>query len=197
MGVSRKSRGARRPARGSLFLIIGLLVASAVVRIGTGAGQVWARGAPADQNLAKSTPESCEPAPNFRAMMDVFKEREARIVQQEKDLLNRAQVLVVTDEEVALKLIELEKAEAQLKSLISVAETAAEDDLTRLTKVYETMKPKDAAALFEQMDPEFAAGFVGRMKPESAAGVMAGLSPEAAYTVSVILAGRNANAPTQ
>ena len=31
-----------------------------------------------------------------------------------------------------------------------VADTAAEDDLIRLTTVYENMKPKDAAALFEK-----------------------------------------------
>jgi flagellar motility protein MotE (MotC chaperone) len=57
------------------------------------------------------------------------------------------------------------------------------------------MKPKDAAALFEEMDPGFAAGFLGRMRAVAAASVMAGLSPQTAYSVSVIMAGRNANAP--
>ena len=33
------------------------------------------------------------------------------------------------------------------------------------------------------------------MKPEAAAGILARLSPQAAYTVSVILAGRNATVP--
>jgi flagellar motility protein MotE (MotC chaperone) len=57
------------------------------------------------------------------------------------------------------------------------------------------MKPKDAAALFETMEPEFAAGFIARMLPDSAAKVMSGLDPKVAYTISVILAGRNASAP--
>ena len=69
---------------------------------------------------------------------------------------------------------------------------AAEDDLAGLTRVYETMKPKDAAALFERMDARFAAGFLARMRPEAGAGIMAGLSPEAAHAISVVLAGRNA-----
>ena len=58
-------------------------------------------------------------------------------------------------------------------------------------------KPKDAAALFETMDPSFAAGFLSRMPADAAAGVLAGLSPEAAYTISVVMAGRNANAPQE
>lgn len=45
------------------------------------------------------------------------------------------------------------------------------------------------------MDPGFAAGFLGRMRPEAAAGIMTGLSPETAYTISVVLAGRNADVP--
>ena len=81
--------------------------------------------------------------------------------------------------------------------LLAVAEKAAEGDLSRLTSVYEAMKPKDAAALFEAMEPEFAAGFLGRMRPDAAAGIMTGLSPETAYMISVVLAGRNARAPTE
>ena len=95
------------------------------------------------------------------------------------------------------KLIALTQAEAALRDTIALADTAAESDLDRLTKVYENMKPKQAAALFEEMHPNFAAGFLGRMRPEAAAEIMAGLSPEAAHTFSVVMAGRNANVPTE
>ena len=57
------------------------------------------------------------------------------------------------------------------------------------------MKPKDAAALFEEMSPEFAAGFLGLMRADAAALIMTGLEPTTAYSISVILAGRNANVP--
>ena len=128
--------------------------------------------------------------------MTAFEERELRIERQEEEIRNRMRALSVADTEVSRKLVELERAEDQLRSVIAMAETAADDDVTRLTRVYETMKPKNVAALFEEMDPEFAAGFIARMNPDSAAGVMTGLSPHAAYTISVVLAGRNANVPT-
>jgi flagellar motility protein MotE (MotC chaperone) len=59
------------------------------------------------------------------------------------------------------------------------------------------MKPKDAAAIFESMDVTFAAGFLARMNRDAAARLMAGLSAEKAYSISVVMAGRNARAPTR
>jgi flagellar motility protein MotE (MotC chaperone) len=48
--------------------------------------------------------------------------------------------------------------------------------------------------LFERMSPDFAAGFLGRMRPEAAAAIMSGLPPELGYSISVLLASRNADA---
>jgi flagellar motility protein MotE (MotC chaperone) len=83
-----------------------------------------------------------------------------------------------------------------LRAVLAIADGAAEGDLARLTAVYESMKPKDAAPLFEKMAPEFAAGFLGRMRPEAAGAILSGLPPDMAYSISAILAGRNATAPT-
>ena len=103
----------------------------------------------------------------------------------------------IAEEEIARQMKALEEAEASLKSTLSIADDAAESDVARLTAVYEQMKPEEAAALFSEMDPQFAAGFLGRMRPDAAAAVMAGLDPADAYSISVILAGRNARAPRQ
>jgi flagellar motility protein MotE (MotC chaperone) len=86
------------------------------------------------------------------------------------------------------------EAEARLRGLMTLAEESAEGDLAQLTSVYENMKPKDASLLFERMSPDFAAGFLGRMRPDAAAAIMSGLPPELGYSISVLLAGRNAEA---
>jgi flagellar motility protein MotE (MotC chaperone) len=90
---------------------------------------------------------------------------------------------------------ELTAAEASLKEVLTIADGAAEQDLARLTAVYEAMKPADAAALFDAMAPEFAAGFLGRMQTTAAAAVLAGMSRDKAYSISILIAGRNAMAP--
>ncbi|MGR3711980.1 MAG: MotE family protein [Shimia sp.] len=179
-------------------MVTSFLVASALLRVGVGASEAIAREEPliGSPLATMSSPQTCEQPEDMRALMAAFEEREMRIEKQEEEIRNRMQALAVADTEVTRKLAELEAAEGRLRSVIAVAETAADDDVTRLTRVYETMKPKNVAALFEEMDPDFAAGFIARMNPDSAAGVMAGLSPHAAYTISVVLAGRNANVPT-
>jgi flagellar motility protein MotE (MotC chaperone) len=128
-------------------------------------------------------------------LIAALKERESRVVEREKRLEMRLRALAVADAEIEKRMQALSETEQALRATLSLADEASENDLLRLTAVYESMKPKDAAALFEEMDPNFAAGFLGRMRPDVAASVMAGLTPAAAYSISVILAGRNANAP--
>jgi len=198
--MSRRHKRRGQPGRGTLFIITGLLVGSALIRVGGDAGQALARPPDAEEIAASAAAlpaRQCETPEDLRAMLDAFGAREARLVAREAALRDRAQALQIADEEIAAKLAELERAEAELRETIALADTAAEGDLDRLTKVYESMKPKQAAALFEEMNPNFAAGFLGRMRPEAAAEIMAGLSPEAAHMFSVVLAGRNAEVPKE
>jgi len=186
--------GKIRAGRGALMMISALLVGSAMVRIGLGAGAAWAED---PINVSALAPAHCETSAGMHRMLESFRAREARIATQESAMIERMQALKLADEEMERKLAALVAAEEDLRATIAMADTAAEGDISRLVKVYENMKPKQAAALFEQMNPEFAAGFLGRMRPESAAGIMAGLSPGAAHSFSVVLAGRNAEAPTE
>ena len=100
-------------------------------------------------------------------------------------------------DEIESRIIELTRVEDSLRSVLTIAKEAAEQDITKLIAVYESMKPKSAAALFQEMTPEFSAGFIARMKPEAAALIMTNLEPSVAHAVSVVMAGRNANAPKE
>jgi flagellar motility protein MotE (MotC chaperone) len=187
---------APRPRRGTLVLIAGLLASAGLIRLGLGLNQARALEGPVTQPAAVAT-AACPAAANGPVMplVAALKAREARLAAREAAVQDRAQALALTGKAVAAKLAELKAAEARLSRKIAFANGAAEKDVAQLTAVYENMKPKDAAAVFEQMQPEFAAGFLGRMKPEAAAAILSGMTPEKAYTVSVIVAGRNARGP--
>lgn len=190
----------RRSTRGALTVIAVFLVGSALLRLGNSAGQAFALAAEdidAAPLPAAAQGMACKAREDLQPLLIAFQAREARIAQQEEAISSRMQALSLADDEIVKKLAALKQAEQDLREMIALAETAAEGDLARLTKVYETMKPKQAAALFEEMAPEFAAGFIGRMRPEAAAAIMAGLSPEAAHRFSVVLAGRNAEVPSE
>ena len=195
-----KSKGTR-PARGTLLLIAILLIGSAIIRLGLDAGQALALQTAPAKDHADHRPMAdtfaCEPLPDFAGMLAAFQKREAVLETRESQLRARMQALSIIDQEITKKMSALEQAEDELRATLALADSAAENDLSKLTTVYENMKPKDAAALFEQMDPSFSAGFLGRMRPEAAAAIMAGLTPQAAYTISAILAGRNADVPKE
>ena len=190
----------KAPGRGTLVAISALLIGSALVRIGDDAGQALAKAPDASEVTIpeqETAHAECKNPEEFQPMLDAFQDRETRLKDKENALQDRLQALKFANREIDRKLAQLTEAEEALRATIALADTAAESDLDRLTRVYENMKPKQAAALFEEMDPNFAAGFLGRMRPESAAAVMAGLSPEAAHMFSVVLAGRNASVPTE
>lgn len=188
---SRRKRG----SRGVLWLIALSLIGSAFVRLGGETGAAIAEMA-SGQSIDVA-PESCTEDEDIAALLTLLREREATIAAKESALTDRAQAISVAEEQIRRNLAALEQAEADLQRMISLSSEAAEDDLAQLTAVYENMKPKQAAEVFAAMTPVFAAGFLSRMRTDAAAQILAGLEPETAYAISVLLAGRNASAPTE
>lgn len=183
-----------RPRAGVLTLISVLMIGSAVIRLALEAGPAMARG-PEPSTAEQNDHPSSSADPNM--LLSELLRREDAVRQHEENLRDKERALAIAEQAVTARLAELQTAEESLRATLAIADQAAEADLIRLTEVYQNMKPKDAAALFETMDPVFAAGFLSRMPPEAAADIMAGMQPDAAYTISVVIAGRNANAPQE
>lgn len=178
-----------------------LLVGSVILRLGDHVGAAWASPNPivTDPQVTRADrvlglPLDTQTLP---ALLDAFKEREANLLEAEQRAKIREEALARSTQAITEQLAILEEAEARLADTLARTDTAAAADLDRLAAVYQNMKPRDTAALFSQMAPGFAAGFLGLMRPESAAAIMTELEPETAHLISVMLAGRNANAPTQ
>ncbi|MCA0997557.1 MotE family protein [Alloyangia pacifica] len=201
--------GHRRAGRGVLAVIGALLIASALVRLGVGAALALNNVAEAGEHeraldMAQADPNAgadatapgvCVGEEDLAPALEALRAREAEVTQREEDLRSRMQALRVAEATIEEKLAAMQETEQRLRATIAMAETAAEQDIAQLTQVYANMKPREAAALFAQMEPDFAAGFLGRMRPDAAAAILSGMDPQAAYTISVMLAGRNANAP--
>jgi flagellar motility protein MotE (MotC chaperone) len=184
----------RPGGRGVLWILALFLAASGALRVGSEVGLAFANASPdASEGGGVAPPLVCEEPP--AALAVALSAREEQVARSEAALAERLAALDLAEEAITGRIVELEAAETKLRDTLALADGAAEEDLLRLTAVYETMKPKDAAQLFEAMTPEFAAGFLGRMRPDAAAAVFSGMTPEASYAVSVILAGRNAEVP--
>ncbi|MBP9950376.1 MAG: hypothetical protein KBF27_01330 [Cypionkella sp.] len=179
-------------ARGAPVILALLLAASGALRLGSGIGKAFAN-AETPVIAVASDPVAC-PVPPL-ALAQALTQREFALATRETANDDRMAALTLADQAVSARLKELQDAQSQLKATLSLADGAAEEDLKRLTSVYEAMKPADAAALFEAMEPDFAAGFLGRMSATSAAAVLSGMKPQSAYSISVLIAGRNALVP--
>ncbi|MDT0681677.1 hypothetical protein RM543_03190 [Roseicyclus sp. F158] len=184
-----------KPRRGALVMIAVLFSAGAAVRL-MGHADVIARAAFASDGEAASD-DLCTPQPAIAELLADLKARGDELDAREETLTGRAAEIAVAEEELAVSLQRLTEAEQALQDTIAAADGAMESDVDRLVRVYEAMKPAEAAGLFEAMEVSFAAGFLARMNAESAAAIMSGLPPEMAYAVSLSLAGRNAGVPTE
>lgn len=195
--MTRASKPARRPrrrqGRGALVVIVVLFAGSGMIRLGEGA---FALASTPEEEVTPE-PASCAPPADAAALLTALRERDEVLSAREGELEDRAQAIAVASAQIDKKIADLVAAEERLAATLTLADEAAEGDIARLTAMYEAMKPKDAAPLFEEMAPDFAAGFLGRMRPDAAGALLAALEPKTAYTISVLLAGRNAAAPTQ
>lgn len=198
--ITRKPKRIPRIRKRSILVLLAVtLVASGVLRLGPVTAAFaedlseLLSGTTADTSSTTSQPAQ----PDVAVVLAALQEREALLEEREQKLSQRLTALSIAEVRVTEKLQELTKAEEVLASTMAMAKTAAADDLDRLTTLYENMKPKQAIPLFAAMEPDFAAGFIAKMKPAAAAQIMAGLDPQSSYAISVVLAGRNASAPTK
>ncbi len=184
-------RSSLRPAASGLLMLLALVfLAAGMSRLGLGVVVGFAADTEIQDPAAQETSDR-DPADLFASL----RAREARLEQAEAEFDARLSILNETEAALRRQMQELIAAEERLSQTLRLTETVAEDDLSRLTSVFENMKPQQAANLFATMDIEFAAGFIARLRPETAAEIMAGLDPVLGYAISAVLAGRHASIP--
>lgn len=191
-----KKKARRRFGRGSLVLIASLFAASGMIRFGSGIAQAFATGTEPHDSGATAGAD-CVSEPGVLLMLKEVQTREKTLAEREQLLADRSQAIGLAEKRIEERLASLVEAEQNLAKTVTIADQAADQDVARLVTVYENMKPKEAAPLFSAMAPDFAAGFLSRMRPDASAAVMAALDPQVAYSISVIMAGRNAGAPQE
>lgn len=186
------SGGRRRFVPSALTLVTVFLILSGAGRlamIGAATAQAQTATSPASDAAPSLALQAI--APTLSALLKEAEERHAQLDLRERKLDDIEAKLVQSRAQIEIDLARLTEAEKALRDRIALADTAAEDDVARLTNVYENMAPDVAASLFALMEPQFAAGFLGRMRPDAAAAILAGLDTDKAYAISVVLAGRN------
>jgi flagellar motility protein MotE (MotC chaperone) len=120
-------------------------------------------------------------------VLNQLSQRRAELDKRAKELDGREALAKVAEQRIDQKVKEMETLRQQLQAMVNQVGGAQNAELENLVKIYETMKPDDAAKIFENLDMPVLLGVIQRMKPKSVAPILAKMQPEKAKQVTVAL----------
>ncbi len=144
------------------------------------------RRAPPEGNLSTAEVELLQTLATRRNELD----QRAQAVEQREALLK------VGEDRVNQKVAELNALKIDIEKLLSMRKSKEEAELQNLVKIYEAMKPREAATIFDGLDMPVLLDVVEKMKDQKIAPIFAQMKPERAREVTARLAERRKLPPT-
>ncbi len=129
------------------------------------------------------------------AVLQSLAERRAELDALAQTLEARERQLGVAETRIDQKIAELAALQAQIEALLQQYDAQEEERLMSLVKIYETMKPKDAAPIFNTLDMDILLEIISRMSNIRSAPILAQMDPIRAQQVTEELARRMRQRP--
>jgi len=108
-----------------------------------------------------------------------------------RQIEEREALVKAAEQKMDQKMGELKALQATVEDLLKQRSDAEEAELKSLVKIYENMKPKDAAQVFEELDMDILLEVVDRMNERKAAPILALINPTRAKELTLELADRH------
>jgi flagellar motility protein MotE (MotC chaperone) len=124
------------------------------------------------------------------AVLEKLSQRRDALDAREREIDLRANLLAATEKRIEAKLGELKKIQAEIASLLKKHDSEQQAKLKNLIKMYENMKPKEAAAIFEKLDLAIVLDVIEGMRVQKSGAVLAQMDPSRAEKVTAALAQR-------
>jgi flagellar motility protein MotE (MotC chaperone) len=122
--------------------------------------------------------------------VDVLKQlsvRRKQLDQREQELQQRGALIQVTEQRLDQKIKEMETLRAQLDKMMGQANEQRQAELDNLVRIYESMKPDEAARILVNLDMPILLGVIRSMKPARSALIMAAMPPDKAKDITMAL----------
>lgn len=113
--------------------------------------------------------------------------RRAELDARERKIEQREALLTAAGQEVDHKIAELNKLKGEIEALLGKQQKMEEERLASLVKIYENMKPKEAAVIFNTLDLDVLLAIIGRMNERKATLIFQEMDPEKARIVTIRL----------
>ncbi|MDE2029315.1 MAG: MotE family protein [Alphaproteobacteria bacterium] len=137
-----------------------------------------------DSGVNLVPPPSDDSSDGDMKVLKQLAERRAELDKRANELDMRAQLLKVAEQRVNQKIKEMETLRKQLQSMVDQVNGAQQAQVGNLVKIYETMKPSDAARIFAKLDMPVLLGVIRQMKPKSTAPILAAMDPNKAKEIT-------------
>lgn len=129
-------------------------------------------------------------SPSELQVLQSLAARRAQLDAREKELKTQEQLIAAAEAKLDGRIKQMTAIKGDVQALLDQANKAADDDVMRMVKVYETMKPKDAAKVFETLRDDVRLPIAAKMKERSLAAVLAQMSPATARDLTEKLSTR-------
>lgn len=127
---------------------------------------------------------------------DLLKVRRSPTDERERQLNQREAMMAAADKRLTDRVAELIALQSNMQALESNLKQRDEANWAGLVKLYEGMRPKEAAAIFNALDKSVLLDILDRMKSAKAAPVIAAMETEKARQVTADLAIRRTKSVT-
>ena len=129
-----------------------------------------------------------------RGILLDLRKRRTELETREAALSSREGLLSATEKRLSMRAEELTDLQRRLEALEKTRNERDEESWRGLVKLYETMKPREAAAIFNDLDRAVLLAVLDRMKESKAAPVLAAMQAERARQITTELAQRRTQA---
>jgi flagellar motility protein MotE (MotC chaperone) len=147
--------------------------------------------APATQPAAAAGQDAAAQPPisdGERAVLLDLRQRRQELDARDAVLATRESILAASEQKLAARVEELVALQKKLQDLEAARQQREEAGWQGLVKLYEAMKPRDAAMIFNDLQMPVLLPLIDRMKESKAAPVLAAMNPDKARDVTAGLA---------
>ena len=146
------------------------------------------KAAAAPPAVAAAPPANPPVSDSERLLLLDLRARRTQMEAQDQALSTRETVLAAAEKRIAERVEQLSALQARLEALDGTRRERDDANWRGLVKTYETMRPRDAAAILNDMDMPVLLQVLDRMKEAKAAPVLAAMLPDRARSATAGLA---------
>ncbi|MCS6892029.1 MAG: hypothetical protein RMK64_04630 [Rhodovarius sp.] len=118
------------------------------------------------------------------ALFEALRQRRQELDRRAEDLAQRELLIAAAEQRLQQRIAELAALQARLEAEARAREAREEAGIRQLVRVYEAMRPRDAAAILDELEMPVLLQVIDRMREAKAAPILAAMRPDRARAVT-------------